>query len=125
MDKPRNEHYLIEYIVTLLNILENNDIDVAHIMEYDGQTGFFSLMESQNIYTAYEVIKFMDEMPGGFLIYHADDKEELIYANKALLRIFKCNNLKEFRELTGNSFKGIHQDRTQGGHERTACPHLF
>ena len=66
MDKPRNEHYLIEYIVTLLNILENNDIDVAHIMEYDGQTGFFSLMESQNIYTAYEVIKFMDEMPGGF-----------------------------------------------------------
>lgn len=112
MDKPRNEHYLIEYIVTLLNILENNDMDVAHIMEYDGQTGFFSLMESQNIYTAYEVIKFMDEMPGGFLIYHADDKEEIIYANKALLRIFKCNNLKEFRKLTGNSFKGIvyHED---------------
>lgn len=112
MDKPRSEHYLIEYIVTLLNILENNNIDVAHIMEYDGQTGFFSLMESQNIYTAYEVIKFMDEMPGGFLIYHADGNEEIIYANKALLRIFKCNNLKEFREHTGNSFKGIvyHED---------------
>lgn len=112
MDKTRSEHYLIEYIVTLLNILENNNMDVAHIMEYNDQTGFFSLMESQNIYTAYEVIKFMDEMPGGFLIYHADNDEEIIYANKALLRIFKCNNLKEFRELTSNSFKGLvyHED---------------
>ena len=46
-------------------------------------------------------------MPGGFLIYHADGNEEIIYANKALLRIFQCSTLKEFQEFTGNSFKGI------------------
>ncbi len=50
---------------------------------------------------------FMDEMPGGFFIYRADEAEELIYANKAMLRIFACDTIEEFRELTGNSFRGI------------------
>lgn len=66
-----------------------------------------SLQESQSIYMAQEVRKFMDEMPGGFFIYHADGNEEIIYANKALLRIFKCDTMEEFRILTGNSFKGL------------------
>lgn len=54
-----------------------------------------------------EIKNFMDEMPGGFLIYWMDKNEEIIYANKALLRIFQCSTLEEFRELTGNSFRGI------------------
>ncbi|NBH97536.1 response regulator [Anaerotruncus sp. 1XD22-93] len=65
------------------------------------------LMDSQNIRTVYEVIKFMDEMPGGFLIYRANEAEDIVYANKALLRIFQCSTLKEFREMTGNSFRGL------------------
>lgn len=56
---------------------------------------------------AREIITFMDEMPGGFLIYRADEAEEVIYANKALLKIFRCSNLEEFRAHTGNSFKGV------------------
>ncbi len=51
--------------------------------------------------------KIMDEMPGGFFIYHAEGNEEIIYANKALLRIFGCSTIEEFRALTGNSFRGI------------------
>ena len=43
----------------------------------------------------------------GILIYHADGAEEIIYANQALLRIFQCNSIQEFRELTGNSFRGV------------------
>lgn len=54
-----------------------------------------------------EIKNFMDEMPGGFLIYWMDKNEEIIYANKALLRIFQCSTLEEFREYTGNSFRGI------------------
>lgn len=46
-------------------------------------------------------------MPGGFFIYRADDKEELLYANDVMLDIFGCETLEEFKELTGNSFKGI------------------
>ncbi|MDE7246682.1 MAG: response regulator [Lachnospiraceae bacterium] len=46
-------------------------------------------------------------MPGGFFIYHADGDEELIYINGAMLRIFGCDTLEEFKELTGYTFKGI------------------
>ncbi len=51
--------------------------------------------------------RIIDEMPGGFFIYRADEKEELLYVNKALLRIFNCDTMEEFQELTGNSFQGI------------------
>lgn len=46
-------------------------------------------------------------MPGGFFIYHADGDEELLHINGAMLRIFGCDTLEEFRELTGYTFKGI------------------
>ena len=54
------------------------------------------------------VIELISEgMPGGFFIYHADGDEELIYINGAMLRIFGCDTLEEFKELTGYTFKGI------------------
>ena len=56
-------------------------------------------------------VRFMDEMRGVFLVYHADQDEEIIYANRALLRIFQCETMEEFRAHTGNSFRGlVHPD---------------
>ena len=56
-------------------------------------------------------IRFMDEMPGGFLIYCADRGEKLLYANRALLRLFQCSTMDELRSHTGNSFRGlVHPD---------------
>ncbi len=50
-------------------------------------------------------------MPGGFFIYKADENEELIYANKAVLDIFGCKDLEEFKSLTGYTFRGmLHPD---------------
>ena len=50
-------------------------------------------------------------MPGGFFIYRADESEELLYANAAVFRIFGCNNISEFKELTGYNFRGmVHAD---------------
>ncbi len=46
-------------------------------------------------------------MPGGFFIYHADEDERLIYANKALIQIYGCESLKEFQEHTGYTFHGL------------------
>ncbi|HBA49821.1 MAG TPA: hybrid sensor histidine kinase/response regulator, partial [Lachnospiraceae bacterium] len=51
--------------------------------------------------------RFVDRMPGGFFVYHADGNEEIIYANEAMVRIFNCDTLEEFRKVTGNSFRGI------------------
>lgn len=59
--------------------------------------------------------KIMDRMPGGFFIYRAEEEEEIIYANKEVLRIFGCSTMEEFQDLTGNSFKGIvHPEDLEG-----------
>ena len=83
---------VIQYILALLNIPPYRSTD-------DGQA-HDTLIDRQ-------IIRFMDEMPGGFFIYHADGDEKLIFANQAMLRIFQCETLDEFRALTGNSFRGI------------------
>ena len=61
---------------------------------------------------AHKFKKFIDHLPGGFLIYYADGNEEIIYANFALIHMFECRDTKEFLDYTGNSFKGIvyHED---------------
>ena len=48
-----------------------------------------------------------EDMPGGFFIYKATGNEELLYANKAVFKIFGCETLEEFKELTGYTFKGM------------------
>ncbi|MCI9136096.1 MAG: response regulator [Lachnospiraceae bacterium] len=101
----KTDYHLVEYIVPLLNNAKNLNLEL--LMEQHQQTEDFASQESQNILMACKVIHFMDEMPGGFLIYHADGEEEIIYANKALLRIFQCNTLEEFRQHTQNSFRGM------------------
>lgn len=53
------------------------------------------------------IVRFMNQMPGGFFIYHADEEEQIIYVNQALLRIFQCDTLEQFRSLTGNTFQGM------------------
>ena len=50
-------------------------------------------------------------MPGGFFIYRAGGDEEILYANHATVRIFGCDDIEDFKKLTGNSFKGmLHPD---------------
>ena len=46
-------------------------------------------------------------MPGGFFLYRAEGDGEIIYVNAAVIRLFGCENLEEFRELTGNTFRGM------------------
>ena len=103
MKSQKPDHNLVKYILSLLYIPENGYTDTAcqELAEYQ------CTQNSHNIQTACGLIRFMDEMPGGFLIYLADDSEEIIYANKALLRICQCSTLAEFRDFTGNSFKGF------------------
>ena len=50
-------------------------------------------------------------MPGGFFIYKAEQPEELLYANQAVVDIFGCEDLDDFKQLTGYTFKGmLHPD---------------
>lgn len=58
-----------------------------------------------------QTLAFVEEigrhMPGGFFIYKAAQPEELLYANKACFTIFGCDDLEEFKALTGYTFKGM------------------
>ncbi|MDO4961943.1 MAG: response regulator [Eubacteriales bacterium] len=74
-------------------------------------------------------------IPGGFFIYHADGDEEFIYVNSRMRQMCGCSSEKEFKALTGNSFKGFvypedldateesiwdqirHSDKTRGLHD--------
>ena len=64
-------------------------------------------LSPSELQVARELVQFIDEMPGGFLIYRAEGHEEIIHANQALLRMFRCESMEEFRSYTGNSFRGM------------------
>ncbi|MCR4654640.1 MAG: PAS domain-containing protein [Lachnospiraceae bacterium] len=54
-----------------------------------------------------DLTKVAQEMPGGLLIYKADETEEIIFLNDIVLYIFGCDTQEEFAELTGGTFKGM------------------
>ena len=101
---------LIDHILTLLDSLRASGLTLGQLGEA-GPAEAFSGLDGQSLRTACEIINFMDEMPGGFLIYRADGEEEILYANRGLLRLLQCEDMAQFREMTGNSFRGlVHPD---------------
>lgn len=98
---------IIEHMLMILNTAQSSNINIDLLLENHAGADMSLTSDHSSIEPVHEFIQFMDEMPGGFLIYHADGNEEIIYANKALLRIFQCSTLADFRYITGNSFKGV------------------
>ena len=50
-------------------------------------------------------------LPGGFFIYEATGSESVLYAGPNILALYGCENMGEFIELTGGTFKGmVHPD---------------
>ncbi|MCR5105978.1 MAG: GGDEF and EAL domain-containing protein [Eubacterium sp.] len=63
-------------------------------------------------YLKHELKKYLQghiptELPGGFFIYQNDEKEKLLFAEENVIKMYGCNTLEEFREYTGNSFRGM------------------
>lgn len=99
MNKRAPEYSIIEYMILLINNYDKKAFsDVAKNIDIPNE---------QYLDTARKIKEFIDEIPGGFLIYNADGDQSIVYANKALLKIFRCDTLEEFQKLTGNSFCGI------------------
>lgn len=72
---------------------------------------FRSLLALSRLGSTMQVRFIADQMPGGFFIYRADGDEELIYCNQALIRLFGCDDLEDFKALTGYRFTGlVHPD---------------
>ncbi len=51
------------------------------------------------------------QLPGGFLLYREGESHDILCVNHALLDIFECDTVEEFKNLTGNDFHGmVHPD---------------
>lgn len=107
MGERSRDNHLMSHIVELLSALETSRLDAGRLLSGDGEALLQTLPQNPGFQAALENLRFMEEMPGGVLIYYADSGEEIVYANRALLRIFQCGSMEEFRTLTGNSFRGI------------------
>ncbi len=81
---------IVEHLLTLLSLSADPDIFEKQ------QESLYASLGAQYMDTAYQIKNFIDEIPGGFLIYRADEGERIIYANKALMRIYRCDTLEEF-----------------------------
>ncbi len=46
-------------------------------------------------------------MSDGFFVYCATDDEKILFANPAVLKLYGCSNMKEFRALVDNTFAGM------------------
>ncbi|MBQ7486605.1 MAG: response regulator [Clostridia bacterium] len=52
-----------------------------------------------------------DQVPGGFFIYLMHGSQDVVYINQAALRIYGCDTMEQFKELTGATFPGmVHPD---------------
>ncbi len=107
----RDNNSLIEYLLAAQNRTEHGNGALGEAWEKERpQTAHSPLdsnLDEKRTRAAGQVKRFIDEMPGGFLIYHADGDEEIIYANQALLRLFNCCTMAEFQAHTKNSFRGV------------------
>lgn len=71
--------------------------------------------ETVNVFTkgkfelSEETIPLLSQMselvPGGFFVYCASGYREILFANSALVELFGCDDLEDFLDLTGKSFK--------------------
>lgn len=70
-----------------------------------------ALMKEEEKQRRNNMAEFLADTTDGFFIYRAEGDERILYANKQVLNIYGCDNIHEFRELVGNSFKGmVHPD---------------
>ena len=70
-----------------------------------GKTTFLG---KKYLYEVLPMLKWVaEQVPGGFFVYSAKEPYDLFYANSAVLDIYGCENLDEFKELTGYTFKGM------------------
>lgn len=106
-NKTYNDQNLVEYILSAINISEEDNPDIALLAQKYPLDHLSPDSKEKTVHTAYQLKRFTDQIPGGFFIYRANDTEEILYANAAVLRLFLCDTMEEFMELTGNSFKGM------------------
>lgn len=53
------------------------------------------------------VMQMAENIPGGFFVYKATEKAEIIFVNSVVLDIYGCSSLEDFKAHTGYTFNGM------------------
>ena len=48
-----------------------------------------------------------DDLPEGICVIRDNGKEDILFANRSLIRMYKCHSFEEFLSFTGGSFRGM------------------
>ncbi|MCQ2407680.1 MAG: diguanylate cyclase [Oscillospiraceae bacterium] len=56
---------------------------------------------------SFQLADIVSGIPGAILVYKADEKEEILFANQQLYDLFECDSMEELLSFSGDSFKNI------------------
>lgn len=56
---------------------------------------------------SFQLADIVSGIPGAILVYKADEKEEILFANDQLYDLFECDSMEELLTFSGDSFKNI------------------
>lgn len=94
-----------EWCMTTVQIAERlNGVPITAVISI---RSIEALMREQADAKYQNMAKMLSHMSDGFFVYNAEGDEEILYANPPVVKMFGCKTLDEFRELVGNSFRGI------------------
>ncbi len=62
---------------------------------------------NKNALTSANELHIPTGLPGGFFIYEASGDETILFADDNIVRLYGCDSIEDFREYTGNTFKGM------------------
>ncbi len=94
-----------EWCLTTFRIYEREDgVPKTAIMTIRSIESFMREKEEHRHQSMGQVLANMSD---GFFIYNASSDEKILYANPPVLKLFECETMAEFRELTHNSFDGM------------------
>ena len=76
-----------------------------------GRNGFRffepEMANSNREHLGFNPASLSEGMPGGFLVYRANETQDILYANRYVLDLYECEDMDTFREFTENSFRGL------------------
>ena len=107
MRMPIEEERLIERVLTVLRLAGESGPKAGAPGHIPPEKLSANGLDERALNEVRGFLRFLDEIPGGFLIYRAWGDERILYANRGLLHLFGCDSTDALRTLTGNSFKGI------------------
>ncbi len=66
-----------------------------------------ALVREKEMKKRHTMTELLTTMSDGFLVYKAEEGEQILHVNPPLLQIYGCDTIEEFRELVSNSFRGM------------------